>query len=74
MLPRRIGILCGEHCRFEIDEPAVFDDVITVGVADRLSARALLDDVAGDSAGLQDRIFSPENQQEHSLANVLRIG
>ena len=74
MFSRRIGILCGEHCRFEIDEPPVFDNVITVGVADRLSAGALLDDVAGDRAGLQDSVLSPENQKEDSLADVLRIG
>jgi hypothetical protein len=73
MLAGRLVILGGQHGRLEIDDPAILDKVIAVGVTDRFPARALVDDVSGDGPGLQDSVLASENKQKHALANIFGV-
>ena len=57
MLARRLGILRRKHGWFEVDDPTILDNVVSVGVADRLAAGALVDNMTGDGSGLQDGIL-----------------
>ena len=69
----RLVILSGQHGRLEMDDPAILDKVIAIGIPDRLSARALVDDVPGDGSSLQDGVLASENKQKHALANVFTV-
>ena len=54
--------------------PFASDDVVAIGVADRLAAGPLVDDVARRSCGASHRVLALENQQQHPRLRAGSVG